>query len=89
MKVISQYRSRIIAEDDHNYLMSHGIAAVIYGDDAPQCLIEYFGTDPILLAVLDEFNEQAKKLLIDKKEKDLIIEIPKWIAKQAKAQSGK
>ena len=84
MKIIAQYTSRVKAEEDSNYLMTRGIAAVIYGDAAPKCLIDHFKSEPIALAVQDIQSERAKELLISRKDKDIIIEIPKWLAKQAK-----
>lgn len=84
MKIITQYTNRIRAEDDREYLMKQGIAAVIYGDAAPQCLREHFQCEPITLAVQDIQGERAKELLINRKDKSTIIEISKWLAKQAK-----
>ena len=85
MKIIAQYKSRVTADEDRNYLMSHGIASVVYGDTALQCLTDYFGSEPISLAVQNELSEHAKELLINKKDLDIIDKIPKWIAKQAKS----
>jgi len=85
MKIIAQYTNRVTADEDRNYLMSYGIASVVYGDAAPQCLIDYFGCEPISLAVQDEHSGRAKELLVSKNNKDLITEFPKWIKKQAKA----
>ena len=88
MKIIAQYTSRVTAEEDHNYLMSRGVASVIHGDAAPQCLTEYFGSEPISLAVQNELSEHAKELLYNKRNNDPIVGLRKWITGQTKTRSS-
>ncbi|MDR0454834.1 MAG: hypothetical protein LBH05_08490 [Deferribacteraceae bacterium] len=89
MKIVAKYANRVIADSDSNYLMSHGIASVVYGDDAPQCLTEYFGSEPIYISVQDDLSDKAKELLTAKKKKDLIMDIPRWFIRHTKTKISK
>lgn len=89
MKIVAHYASRIIAEEDRDYLISQGIAAAVYGDDAPQCMVDHFGCDPIAVAVMDEFYPKARVLLDEKKHSDILTKVPKWLKASAKKTESK
>ncbi len=89
MKIISQYTNRVLADEDRNYLMSHGIASVVYGDAAPQCLKDYFDCEPISLAVQDEQSARAKEMLISKKNSDITTQVPKWLSGRINGSKAK
>jgi hypothetical protein len=76
MKIVARYKTRVIADDDHNYLMSHGISSLVYGESGLVALKSFFKSDFVALAVKDIYAEEATKLLIDKRKKR---KNPNWL----------
>lgn len=81
MKVVAYYKNRVLADDDHCFLMTKGIASVVYGDAAPAVLEENFGKQPICIAVMDEQHNRAKKLLDERHNSEILDTIKKWTHK--------
>ena len=81
MKVVAYYKTRVLADEDHAFLMSKGIASVVYGDAAPAVLEEHFGKEPVCIAVLDSQYDRVKSLLNEKHNYEILDKLKGWTHK--------
>ena len=69
MEIVAKYKTRVLADDDRNFLMSHGIPSVVYGESGLQALKKHFGSELIAISVKEEHADKATALLKQKRNK--------------------